>query len=380
MGENFSKVLDTFDKDSIIDIVDRFYLPKAGKKAKHIERILKNYTILEYAIKKLVNESNKGELIDISEELGMESDGSVSELKQQILQKLNKTINEKDLQNKIKFLNVCFDKDSLFEILENYNLPKAGKKEKLMESIAKNDTMMEYALNLWKSSYKDEIEDSCKSLGIDSEGSKEKLVERIRDYLFRKEKTSNTNKRISDKFEKSISNQSKTQTDGKKKNIDFKNNIKKIKNYDSTFLKILDSIQETFEPAPSSDEKELQGNLEQFLKIKYPGKKIEREVDTRFGKLDFVIDGKYVIELKLAKNPAILRNLIGQLEEYQEVHRQIAVLLLNIIEISDIEKINYYAERYLAKGIPTIIIHGKTRKQALRTKLKLELETGNEGT
>jgi len=380
MGENFGKVLDIFDKESIIDIVDRFYLPKAGKKAKHIERILKNYTILEYAIKKLVNESNKGELIDISEELGMESDGSVSELKQQILQKLNKTINEKDLQNKIKFLNVCFDKDSLFEILENYNLPKAGKKEKLMESIAKNDTMMEYALNLWKSSYKDEIEDSCESLGIDSEGGKEKLVERIRDYLFRKEKTSNTNKRISDKFEKSISNQSKTQTDGKKKNIDFKNNIKKIKNYDSTFLKILDSIRETFEPAPSSDEKELQGNLEQFLKIKYPGKKIEREVDTRFGKLDFVIDGKYVIELKLAKNPAILRNLIGQLEEYQEVHRQIAVLLLYIIEISDIEKINYYAERYLAKGIPTIIIHGKTRKQALRTKLKLELETGDEGT
>jgi len=144
-------------------------------------------------------------------------------------------------------------------------------------------------------------------------------------------------------------------------------------------MKIINTIQEKFEPAPSSDEKELQGNLEQFLKLKYPGKKIEREVETRFGKLDFVIDGKYVIELKLVKNPTILRNLIGQLEDYQQVHRQIAVLLLNIIEISDIEKINYYVERYLAKGIPTIIIHGKTRKQALRTKLKLELETGDEG-
>ena len=48
--------------------------------------------------------------------------------------------------------------------------------------------------------------------------------------------------------------------------------------------------------------KELQGNLEQFLKLTYPRKKIEREVDTRFGKLDFVIDEKYIIELKLAKN------------------------------------------------------------------------------
>lgn len=187
MSENFSKVLDMWDKDSIIDIVERFYLPKAGKKEKHIERIIKNYTILEYAIKTLVNESNKGELIDISEELGMESEGSVSELKQQILQKLNKTINEKDLKNKIKFLNICFDKDGLFEILENYNMPKTGKKEKLMESLAKNDIMMEYALNICKGQYKDEIEDNCESLGIDSDGSKEKLVERIRDYLFKKQ-------------------------------------------------------------------------------------------------------------------------------------------------------------------------------------------------
>jgi len=375
MSENFSEVLNIFDKDSIIDIVERFYLPKAGKKAKHIEKIIKNYTILEYAIKKLVNESNKGELIDISEELGMESEGSVSELKQQILQELNKTINEKELKNKIRFLNVCFDKDGLFEILENYNLPKAGKKEKLMESIAKNDTMMENALNIWKSSYKEEIEDNCESLGIDSDGSKEKLVERIRDYLFKKEKISYTNKRIPDKFEKSIGNQNKAQTEDKKKNINFKNNIRKIKNYDSTFLKIITTIQEKFQPPPSSDEKELQGNLEQFLTLTYPKRKIEREVGTKFGQLDFVIDGKYVIELKLAKDTPTLRNLIGQLEDYQQMYRQIAVLLLNINEISDIEKINYYAERYLTKNIPTIVIHGSTRKPARSfKKMKLEIE------
>jgi len=140
-------------------------------------------------------------------------------------------------------------------------------------------------------------------------------------------------------------------------------------------LKIINTIQNEFEPDPSTDEKELQGNLNQFLKMKYPGKKIEREVDSRVGKLDFVIDGKYAIELKLVKNSSTLRNLIGQLEEYQEVYRQIAVLLLNIIEISDIEKINYYKERYAAKGIPTMVVKGRTRKPSGGLKkLKLELE------
>jgi len=376
MSENFTKVLDIFDKESIIDIVNRFYLPKAGKKAKHIERILKNHTILEYAIKKLVNESNKSELMDISEELGLESEGSVFELKQQILQKLNKTINDKDPQNKIKFLNVCFDKDGIFEILENYNLPKAGKKIKLMESIAKNDTMMESALNLWKSSYKDEIEDNCESLGIDSEGSKEKLVERISDYLFRKEKTSNTNKRISDKFEKSISNQNNTQVVDTKKNINFKNKIKKVKNYHSAFLKIINTIQDEFKPEPSSDEKELQGNLKMWLGAKYPGKKIEREVESRAGKVDIVIDGKYAIELKLARNSQTLRNLYAQLVEYQEVYPQIAVLLLNIIEKSNIELIKEYSKKYEEKlKIPTIIVQGRMRKaQGSVKRLKFELE------
>ena len=337
MSEDFTKVLDIFDKESIIDIVNRFYLPKAGKKAKHIERILKNHTILEYAIKKLVNESNKSELMDISEELGFESDGSVSELKQQILQKLNKTINDKDPQNKIKFLNVCFDKDGIFEILENYNLPKAGKKIKLMESIAKNDTMMEYAVNCLKNEYKDQIEEYCDKLGINSDGSRKDIETRLENYLSRKEK--------------SISNQNNSQTEDTKKNINFKNKIKHFKKYDATFFKIISTIQNDFKPQPCTDEKELQGQLTMFLSTKYPGKEIDREVEKDGAKLDIVIDGKYAIELKIARDPTTLRNLTAQLEEYQEVYPQIATLLLNIIEKSNMESIKEYAKKYDEKLI-----------------------------
>ena len=198
MSEDFRKILDMFDKESVIDIVDRFNFPKAGKKSKHIEIILKNSTILEYAIKNLVSISLKDDLIDIAKQLGIESDTSASELKQQILHKLNNTISDKDLQNKIKFLNICFEKDEIFEVLENYNMPKAGKKSKLMELIAKNDSMIEYAINYWKKdSYKDQIEDLCDKLGINSDGSRKDLENKIEDYLFKKEKTSSIHNKSS---------------------------------------------------------------------------------------------------------------------------------------------------------------------------------------
>ena len=123
------------------------------------------------------------------------------------------------------------------------------------------------------------------------------------------------------------------------------------------------------------DEKELQTQLKIFLTREYKGKKIEREVKTRVGNMDFLIDGKYVIEVKIAKNPTVLRDLIGQLEVYREVFPQIAVLLLNIIEKSDIEKINQYTERYAEKGIPTIIVNGRTRRSSNRKKVKIDIET-----
>jgi len=69
-----------------------------------------------------------------------------------------------------------------------------------MELIAKNDSMIEYATNYWKKdSYKDEIENVCDSLGIDSEGNKEKLLERIHDYLFKKESRKNVQKEFVEK-------------------------------------------------------------------------------------------------------------------------------------------------------------------------------------
>ena len=203
--EGFRKVLNSLNKEDLVDILDKLEAEKdgetpfstSGKKEKLVENILKNSTFLELTIKQIVRESYKDDLIEMCEHLGIESDGSTSELKQQILQKLDETIDNKDLQKQIKFLNVAIscseflDKEDLVEILEANDLPTSGKKSELIELIAKNDSVMEDVFNDWKGeSGKDEIKEWCEGVGIKSDGIRKDLETRLEDYLFKKEKIS----------------------------------------------------------------------------------------------------------------------------------------------------------------------------------------------
>jgi len=190
--KKFGTILDDyFDKDYLIEILEEFNIPKAGKKEELVKRILKNATIIEYAIKGLLRDSYKEELVGISEHLGIDSNGNISELKQKILDELEKDTDDKLLQNKIAVVDACLDKDDIIGILEEFNRPKAGKKLKLVELIAKNQSMLEYAIKLGiRDAYKEEIEDLCDKLGINSDGNKKDLENKIHDYLFKKEKTS----------------------------------------------------------------------------------------------------------------------------------------------------------------------------------------------
>ena len=189
--EGFRKVLNSLNKEDLEDVLADSYISSSGKKEKVVENILKNSTFLERIIKKTVRESSEDDLIEMCEHLGIESNASAPELKQQILQKLDETIDNKDLQKQIKFLNVAIscseflDKEDLVEILEANDLPTSGKKSELIELIAKNDSVMEDVFNDWKGeSGKDEIEVWCEELGIKSDGVRKDLETRIEDYLF----------------------------------------------------------------------------------------------------------------------------------------------------------------------------------------------------
>ena len=374
----FNKILENqFDNDYLISFLEEFNISKAGKITDLVNRILKNPSVLEYAIKDLLSSSYKEQLVGIVEYLGLDNNGNVSELKQKIWEEFEKETKDDSLQNKISVIDACLGKEDIIEIMEEFNRPKAGKKLKLVEIIAKNQSMLEYAIKLGvRDAYKDENENLCEKLGIDSEGNKKILENRINDYLFKKEKTSNTNKIISDKFEKNTNNQNNEKIKDTKKNINFKNKIKHFKKYDATFFKIITAIQDEFKPQPCTDEKELQGQLTMFLSTKYPSKDIDREVEKDGAKPDIVIDGKYAIELKIARDATTLRNLTAQLMEYQEVYPQIAALLLNIVEKSKIEIIKEYAKKYDEKlKIPTIIVEGRMRKTSGSIKkMKVEFE------
>ena len=101
---------------------------------------------------------------------------------------------------------------------------------------------------------------------------------------------------------------------------------------DSELHTILDAIEEDFDPEKIMDEKELQGQIAVFLKTRFKGKEVEREVSMQEGSrernfVDIVVDNVYALEVKLPTTRTQLRNLKGQLEEYQEKYPFLGVVI-----------------------------------------------------
>ena len=101
---------------------------------------------------------------------------------------------------------------------------------------------------------------------------------------------------------------------------------------DSELHTILDAIEEDFDPEKIMDEKELQGQIAVFLKTRFKGKDVEREIPMQEGSgeknfVDIVVDNVYALEVKLPTTRTTLRNLKGQLEEYQEKYPFLGVVI-----------------------------------------------------
>ena len=101
---------------------------------------------------------------------------------------------------------------------------------------------------------------------------------------------------------------------------------------DSELHTILDAIEEDFDPEKILDEKELQGQIAVFLKTRFKGKEVEREVSMHEGSrernfVDIVVDNVYALEVTLPTTRTTLRNLKGQLEEYQEKYPFLGVVI-----------------------------------------------------
>jgi len=124
----------------------------------------------------------------------------------------------------------------------------------------------------------------------------------------------------------------------------------------SEFDLILESIK-GFEPEPVRDEEDFEKQLFQVLKLKYPNK-VERQIETREGKIDIVISNRYALELKIADSKGKLRDLFGQLYSYKKVYNDVAVVLLDVGKMSHHE-IKKYTDDYGKLGVKTVILAGK---------------------
>lgn len=130
---------------------------------------------------------------------------------------------------------------------------------------------------------------------------------------------------------------------------------------------ILAFIQE-FKPEPFVDEKELQGQLKIYLEGNYP-KKVEREVYIgSAGKIDFVIDRKYGIEVKPIWDRKTLADLISQIILYKEVLPEVGIVLCKINKPVPDSIIQEFINRYINYGVKTICIFGYIRSKRGRSK------------
>jgi hypothetical protein len=130
--------------------------------------------------------------------------------------------------------------------------------------------------------------------------------------------------------------------------------IRKVKVIDDKFKEILKNVQK-FEPMPVANEDELQNQLYQRLSVSYPKIKKARKKEES---PDIIINGKYALEVKIAKNQAALTYLTGELIRYSKHYPNIAAIILNAGKVPE-SLLKEYASVYASNAnVQTIFING----------------------
>ena len=129
----------------------------------------------------------------------------------------------------------------------------------------------------------------------------------------------------------------------------------------SEFDSILEDIENEFEPEECRNEEDFEKQLVQYLKYKLPNS-VKRQVTTRKGTIDLVIDNKYAIELKIADNRSKLRDTKGQIHDYLKVFNELAVIILDVGKLRRSE-IKEYVDDYQELGAKVIVLEGVLKRR-----------------
>ena len=322
MDDIFKKILYHLDVEDIKEILDEFEFPKSKKKDDLIELVLKNATVFEDAVDYLFEVSSISEIRILCDDLGIDSKKILRrELEKKILNKLNKHIENRNIENKINFLSSpsAFHKDDLEDILDNHGISCTGKKEKLVKGIAKNDFLVGRAMIEWKKELqKEDIKKMCQFLEIDSEGNRENLLQKIDNYVFKNEINTDIQNESPSKI-----NSSKNMND---MSLEFSLTI------DPELVNDIVEEIKSYKPSrKTSTELPYETGLHGFLSKSFP--QLETQITRGRTRPDIVI-GNIAIEIKGPTTMTHINSLGDKLLRYPEFWGKLIIVLFDI-QVSD---------------------------------------------
>jgi hypothetical protein len=318
MEDNFRKVLCHLDVEDIKEILDEFEFPKSQKKDDLIELVLRNATVFEEAMDYLLGESTISEIRILCDDLGIYSKKILrNELEEKILNKLNKNIENRNIENKINFLSSPSDffKYDLEDILGNYGMSSTGKREKLVKEIARNDFLVGKAMIEWKKELqKDDIKKMCESLKIDSEGNRENLLQRINDYVFENE------------VKIYIQNESPNKTNSSRNMDEIHSELRSIDD-PSLMDNVVKEIELYRHPRKQNSEYPYQIGLHGWLSRTFPATAIE---SIRGSARPDIIIGNIAIEIKGPTHAKDLQTIADKISRYLNNFDKLIIVLFDI--------------------------------------------------
>ena len=135
--------------------------------------------------------------------------------------------------------------------------------------------------------------------------------------------------------------------------------------YEKTDFQIIrNSIKADFEPEAITDKEYLEAQLMVFLKAKFSGKKIRRNVTIQGNhKIDMLIDDKYAFELKVPKGRSDLRKFDAQISKYREEYPNICLVIYDPDDPNLSQDIVDYVDKCKQDyGITSVILGGRRKR------------------
>jgi len=122
----------------------------------------------------------------------------------------------------------------------------------------------------------------------------------------------------------------------------------------STFDKIVQALQDGFQPKNVRNEDDGEAQLMHFLTVRFPNVVQSRGHSRQGRKIDLVLEGVYALELILVINEAKLQALMNEINDAKQDFSKMAVILIDIGEVPA-TTLQQFIQEYQQLGVKTIV-------------------------